>query len=193
MKTPLDSIEDALEEEGYLRLALIQQVYSTPERIEKIVGFDGFEDFQIKFRQLRLPLEKNKQGEIAPSQKDNFFEITPDDLRGEYDIKIRPMSTIPISEELEKQRKLQLFNIIAPTPYVDIYKASIELVKAFNEDPEDWLMNEEEIINIQQKAKGQPLPQESQVPIEGGAPTIIPERETQPEVSALLGAQGLQF
>ena len=154
MKTPLDSIEDAMEEEGYLRLALIQQVYSEPQRVEKVVSqsliqrfFDAVLQeetrYESKFREVRLPLEKGENGEVMPSEKDNFFEITDDDLRGEYDIKIRPMSTLPVSEELVRQRKLQLYNIIAQAPYTDIYKAEKEIVKAFAEDPKDWLFSEE--------------------------------------------------
>ena len=211
MKTPLDSIEDAMEEEGYLRLALIQQVYSQPERIEKIVEesviekFLGFfttqkrEHFVPQFRNIRLSLQKGENGEVTPSDSDNFFEITDDDLRGEYDVKIRPMSTLPVSEELTRQRKLQLFNIIAPAPYTDIYKAQREIVKAFDEEPDDWLMTEEQIMMQQQKAArlqamqaeaealgAEPIPQEGGS-VEGGAPTVIPQRETTPEAAAVLG------
>ena len=215
MKTPLDSIEDAMEEEGYLRLALIQQVYSQPERVEKVVEesvvarfFDFItqrsQSFVPQFRSIRLPLEKGANGEITPSNKDNFFEITDDDLRGEYDIKIRPMSTLPVSEELTRQRKLQLYNIIAQAPYTDAYKAEREIVKAFDEEPDDWMMSEEEIIAQQEKAAEQqqmqaqmeamgaePVPTEGSTPA-GGAPKVIPQTETTPSQSQMMNGSMLQ-
>ena len=210
MKTPLDSIEDAMEEEGYLRLALIQQVYSQPEKIEKVAEtrlVQRFLDFVTqrterlvpKFRNVRLPFEKGQNGEISPSENDNFFEISDDDLRGEYDIKIRPMSTLPVSEELTRQRKLQLYNIIAQAPYTDIFKAQREIVKAFDENPDDWLMTEEQIMQQQQKAELQQRmmteqeqamnqPEETQ----GGAPTVVPQRETAPSQSQMMNGSMLQ-
>lgn len=198
MKTPLDSIEDALEEEGYLRIALIQQVYSNPLRIEEIIGESGLNDYMAVYREVRLPFEKGENGEIIPTEQDNFFQITPDDMRGEFDIKIKPMSTIPISEELEKQRKLQLFNIIAQAPYTDIYKAQQEVIKAFGESPDDWMKTEEDIIAGQQQAdqgaamRAMQGEQGTPIPNEGGAPSVIPQEETQPDLSAMMGAQGLQ-
>ena len=214
MKTPLDSIEDAMEEEGYLRLALIQQVYSQPERLEKVVEesvLEKFMNFIVQkqerfipiYRNVRLPLEKGENGEIGPSERDNFFEISEDDLRGEFDIKIRPMSTLPVSEELTRQRKLQLFNIIAQAPYTDIFKAEREIVKAFDEEPDDWLMSEEQIMMQQQKAAmaqqmqaealgAEPVPQEGPAGPEGGAPTVVPESQATPEAAAVLGGNPLQ-
>ena len=206
MKTPLDSIEDAMEEEGYLRLALIQQVYSQPERVEKVVEesviqkFIGLvmqrtQRFVPQYRNIRLPLQKGQNGEIQPSETDNFFEITEDDLRGEYDIKIRPMSTLPVSEELTRQRKLQLYNIIAQAPYTDVYKAQREITKAFDEDPEDWLMNEEEIMMQQEQAKLQQQMMAEQAMMqetpEGGAPKVIPQEEVEPSQAQMMNGSML--
>ena len=203
MKTPLDSIEDAMEEEGNLRLALIQQVYSNPVRVEKIIGREGMEDYVNYYRQVRMPFEKQENGEIAMTDKDQFFTVEPEDLLGEYDVKIRPMSTLPISEELERQRKLQLFNIIARAPYTDVYKAEAEIVKAFGEEPDDWLMSEEQIIGQQQQAQQNQIAQAQQEqmmaeqeqmknqPEMESAPSVIPQSEAQPDLSAMMGAQGL--
>ena len=202
MKTPLDSIEDAMEEEGYLRLALIQQVYSQPQRVQKVVEenlINRFLDVVLQrkerlvpeFRTVRLPFEKSESGEITPTEKDNFFEITDDDLRGEYDIKIRPMSTLPVSEELVRQRKLQLFNIIAQAPYTDIYKAEREIVKAFNENPDDWLMGEDQIVAQQQKASESQAMMQQPLPEEGGAPSVIPQEDAAPSQAQMLNGSML--
>ena len=195
MKTPLDSIEDAMEEEGELRLALIQQVYVNPIKIEKIVGMADVE----VYRQIRVPMQRAENGEVVMTEEDNFFEIDPGEMSGEFDVKIRPMSTIPISEELEKQRKLQLYNIIAKAPYTDAYKAEAQIVKAFGEDPKDWMMTEEQIMQQQQQAMQQQQAEQAmaamqEIPDEGqqGASTVIPQTETQPDLGAMMGAQGLQ-
>lgn len=129
--------------------------------------------FRNQFRTERLPLEKAEDGTMAMSKQDQWLEITPEEIKGEYDIRVRAMSTIPVSQALEEARALETFQIVAPLPNTDIYKAERTLLKSRGDDPDDWMKTEEEIIQAQQAAQqeAQLLDQEGQAAQAAGIPT----------------------
>lgn len=154
--------------------------------------------FRSQFRSERLPLEKTAQGEVQPTPQDSWMEITPEEIEGEYDVKIRAFSTLPDSKALEESRALETFNLIAQLPYTDIYKAQQRLLKKRGEDPDEWMQSQQEIIQKQQQAAqmqqmgippnqgGQPIPTEAP----GGAPTQVPSNSLEmPASSQGLSAQ----
>lgn len=110
--------------------------------------------FRNQFKEERLPLEKGAKGEVMPSENDQWLEISPEEIRGEYDVRIRAMSTIPVSQALEETRTLETFQLIMPLPYTDIYKAQQNLLKKRGHNPDEWMKSKEEIMEQQQAAMG---------------------------------------
>jgi hypothetical protein len=141
--------------------------------------------FANKYREERLPFEKGQQGEIQPSQSDNWMEVTPADIEGEYDVRIRAMSTIPPSRALDESRALETFNLIAKLPYTDIYKSQKRMLNKRGEDPADWMMDDQLIMAQQQAAQMAPMmggPQPEQP--EQGASTLVPQGQLENPASS---------
>lgn len=109
--------------------------------------------FKNSFRKERLPLEKTEDGKLETTEQDKWLEITPDEIEGEFDVKIRAFSTLPMSQTLEESKALETFNLIAKLPYTDIYKAQRRLLKKRKEDPDDWMITEDQILQNQQAAE----------------------------------------
>ena len=149
MKAPLDSVEDAMETKQRLMIGLTNQIYSIPTKQELKEG--GMEILE-QYRKVRLPLKEEGE-ELIPSTEETVFEINPVYLMNEPDIKIKHMSMMPISEALIKQEKMQFYSLIGSHPYIDTYKAVRNLCDAWGEDPEDWLISEEQIAQQQQMAQ----------------------------------------
>lgn len=105
------------------------------------------------YKEERLPLEKTPEGETMASEQDKWMEITPSEISGEYDVKIRAFSTVPMSKALEEARAMEDFQMFFDKPYVDVYKLEKETLQARGRDPDDILMSEEQIIQQQQQAE----------------------------------------
>jgi hypothetical protein len=148
------------------------------------------------FPEKRLPLQKDQNGETLLSEKDQFLEITPEEIEGEYDIKIRAFSTIPMSKELESSKALETFNLFAKMPYVDLYKLQKNTLMKRGEDPDDILFTEDQITQQQQQAgeardmKAQ-AEQDMALQQQGGETTsVVPPNEMeQSPVSAGISSQ----
>jgi len=151
MKPPLDSVEDAMEDKQRLMIGLTKQIYTIPTKKE--LDENGIES--LTYRSVRLPLkidgEKGNR-KLIPTPEEEVFEINPSDLMDEPDIKIKHMSMMPISKAMIKQDKMQFYSLIGNHPYIDTYKAVRNLCDAWEEDPEDWLIAEEQIAQQQQQA-----------------------------------------
>jgi len=178
----MDGKNDNPEDEGFL------EKFPTNDNTGEV--------FRNEFKTERLPLEKDREGGIIATEQDKFMEVTPSEIRGEYDIKVKAMSTIPISKSLEESRALETFNIIAQLPYTDIYKAERNLLKARGQDPDDWMMSQDQIQQNQQQAQGAPPPEGGGMPegmgelMQGGAPKLVPGNELeQPASSQGLSSQ----
>lgn len=138
--------------------------------------------YRNQFKKERLPVEKTDKGEVEFSENDQLFEVAPAEIRGDYDVRVRATSMIPLSQALEESKALETYNIIAQNPYTDLYKATSRLLKKRNEKPDDWLQSKEEIIEKQQSAMAAQeqgmLPDEG-APMEGmqGAETVVPPNQ----------------
>lgn len=188
MKTPLDNVEEAMEVKERLMIGMTKQIYAIPTNKEIQEG--GIEI--LKYREVRLPIEKKEEG-FVPSTKEEVFEINPDYLMNEPDIKIKHLSMMPISKALVKQEKMQFYSLVGNHPYTDTYKAVRNLCEYWEEDPDDWLMSEETIANMQQQAKGAMTGMEGleKSPAEaGGANRTIAPAETGTAEVPLGRAQG---
>lgn len=109
--------------------------------------------YKNNYKQERLPAEQGIDGQMQTTPKDRWLEVTPEEIRGEFDVRIRAMSTLPISHALDQARALETFNIVAQLPYTDIHKAEKTLLKARRDNPDDWMLTDEQIAQTQQQAE----------------------------------------
>lgn len=110
------------------------------------------EIFRNQYRKERLGLKKDEKGEYENSPQDKLLEIIPAEIEGDFDVKVRAFSTIPVSQSLEQAKAAETFNLIAQMPYTDVYKAEERLLKSRKEKPEDWMIPQEQIIQTQEAA-----------------------------------------
>ena len=185
LKLPLENIADAIEQDAYISISWMSQIYSTPEvkefaNINQIVAYE--EENQVKtggvfpqfpeqeegaepqldelgqpvepqpssykaafYPQLALHLE-DSDGKLEESKESQFFQIgdkiKAGMLKWKGIFRVLPRSILAPSLELEKMRKMELFNIIVPllSMPAEIYsKAVNQVIKVNEEDPEDWL------------------------------------------------------
>lgn len=172
LKTPVDNIADAIEQDAYITLSWMSQLYSTPE-IKSFTTEDEIRAYEQEsgvsanvtmasgvndvtgeavgpfastfYPQLNLQMEQ--QGDkLIESTKDRFFQVNKDipagDLKWRGIFKVIPKSIISSSAELEKQRKMEVFNIMAPllAQPPELYAKPIKQLLVINEEKvQDWL------------------------------------------------------
>lgn len=144
LNIPLENVAQALEEEAYISLSWMQQVYSTPEVMEFATAEELQSFLQDSGKQpiethvevddatgqpkkyfadflpvLDLGLDQNNEGNLIESPENRFFRLGVDikttDIKWEGKINVQPQSIISPSVELEKQRKTELYNLVTPT------------------------------------------------------------------------------
>lgn len=174
MNVPLDNIADALREEAYISLSWLAQTLSTPEvkefadedelrAYEQETGINRFEmaprldeegqevGLTASFLP-EIPLKmEQKEDQLIESKENRFFQlgkdIQPEQLKWKGIITVEPRSILTPSIEIEKQRKLELFNVIVPlfagkfgpTSPELFARAVKQVLKVNEEDLEDWL------------------------------------------------------
>jgi hypothetical protein len=108
--------------------------------------------YKNTYRSERMKLEKTPEGETQPTEQDQYLEITPEEISGEYDVKIKAFSTLPMSKTLEASKALETLNIFAKLPYVDLYALEKWVMEKRGDPSEKLLQTEEQIIQEQQQA-----------------------------------------
>lgn len=169
MKVPIDNIAWALEQDAYLTLSWMKQVYSTPEvrefaseteivAYEKEKGVSRNELFQRTnpegeqigltatfLPELSLHLEEHN-GKLFESENSKFFQVGKDigveQLNWKGIFKVIPRSILGTSEVIMKQTKTEMANMLIPLfvqPPELVKKAAMQILKVNEEDPLDWL------------------------------------------------------
>lgn len=152
MKVPIDNIAWAIEQDAYLTLSWMKQVYSTPEVREfadeaEIAAYEATNNVQHNelFQQmdpmsgeqtgitatflpeLSLNLEV-RDGKLFESEKSKFFQvgkdIQPEQLKWKGIFKVIPRSIIGTSQVILKQTKTEMANMLIP-----LFAQPPELVK----------------------------------------------------------------
>jgi hypothetical protein len=142
MKVPLDNIAWAIEQDAYLTLSWMNQVYSTPEvkqfaseadilAFENEQGIKRDETFQNTdpatgeptgmtatfLPELSLGLEE-RNGQLFESEKSRFFQVGKDlptrALKWKGIFKVIPRSILGTSEVIMKQTKTEMANMLIP-------------------------------------------------------------------------------
>lgn len=142
IKTPLDNIAWAIEQDAYLTLSWAKQIYSTPEikefadeaemqAYEQEAGAQHHELFANTdpttgeqtgltatfLPELSLHLE-DRSGQLFESEKSRFFrvgkDIKPEQLNWKGIFKVIPRSILGTSETIMKQTKMEMANMLIP-------------------------------------------------------------------------------
>ena len=193
IKIPLENICDALEQEGYITISLIDLLYSIPEVIKivderKINEYlketeadqdlyerDENNNFVAKlYREFPLNLDKDKDGNLIETAETRFFRIKPAFLKWEGMINIESQSILTPSVELDKALDLELVNLLVPMigndPEGKIYgKLGRFIVKKYDQNPDDllpdsWLQEQSPVPEEQPALPGQQPTQPGQQP-----------------------------
>ena len=135
-----------------------------------------------------ISLALEKQGDkLIESRSERFFalgqDIKLDQIKWKGIFKVIPKSILASSTELEKQRKMELFNIMVPLlgqPPELFAKPIKQLLKVNEENPQDWLPDSY-IQYLEQKAQSLFIKQPMMAP---GQPGAIPGMGQQPGVSS---------
>lgn len=142
MRNPLDNILEALNDEGYITVSLIQLLYSIPETyqisdpalIEAYMGEiqsdpDLYErkevvdqetgmttsSFSAKvYPEFPLNLEKDEKGNLIETKESQFFRVKPELLTWEGVINIKSQSLLSPSKQVDKALDLEMFNMLIP-------------------------------------------------------------------------------
>lgn len=169
MKIPVDNIAWLIEQDAYITLSWMSQLYAIPMEMEFVdeqtmmdfekendinryqLFADTDEDGSItKLRatylpQLALHLE-DSDGNLVKSKESSFFQIgkdiQPHQLKWRGIFKVIPRSLIDSSETLVKAQKMEMFNLLIPLfqlPPQLAAKAAQQIIKINEEDPKDWL------------------------------------------------------
>uniref|UniRef100_A0A7V3N5V9 Portal protein n=1 Tax=candidate division CPR3 bacterium TaxID=2268181 RepID=A0A7V3N5V9_UNCC3 len=196
LKTPLDNICDALEQEAYITISLIQLIYSIPETYKiadpnlidaylkeiqsdpELYERDEEGNFVAKiYPEIPLNLEEDEKGNLTETAETRFFRIKPRFLKWEGIIHVDPQTILTPSKQLDKALELEMYNILIPllTNPPELYsKVAKNIVKLYDKDPKDILPD-----SWLEEALPQPvLPQQAEsmpFPIEGLLPPTQPE------------------
>lgn len=165
MKDPLDNILEALNNEGYITVSLIQLIYSIPETYKitdtrliedylkeiqgdtDLFGRDETNAFIAKvYPEFPLNLEKDEKGNLIETKDTQFFRVKPQNLQWEGIINIKSQSLLTPSKQIEKALYLEMSNALfpilsSPDPMAPMKfgKLAKQLVKEYDKDPKDYL------------------------------------------------------
>jgi hypothetical protein len=142
LKVPLNNIAWAIEQDAYLTLSWMKQVYSTPEvkefandaeilKYEQEMGVNHDELFEKKdetgeqvgltatfLPELSLNLDIGDDGKLMESEESRFFQIGKDittkQLNWKGVFKVIPRSLLDTSETIMKQTKTEMANMLIP-------------------------------------------------------------------------------
>src|SRR3990167_331202 len=142
LKVPLENIVNAIEQDAYLTVSWMSQVYSTPEvktfsNDEKMQAYNEENEIEANevsretnpvtgepgeiqatyLPQLSLHLE-GRDGQLFESKESQFFQvgkdILPSQIKWRGIFKVIPKSLLGSSEIIIKQTKNELFNLLVP-------------------------------------------------------------------------------
>ena len=141
LKNPFDNILEALNDEAYLTICLMQLIYSVPETYEiadqalieaylkdvqgdedlyereESVGEDGTPTSTFKakvYREFPLSLDKDDKGNLIETNQTQFFRVKPKYLKWEGVVNIKSQSILTPSKQVDKALDLEFYNMFIP-------------------------------------------------------------------------------
>lgn len=142
IKVPVENIAWLVEQDAYLTLSWMSQVYATPT-VEEFASISDVQDFnkenQINHMQLFGTVQKDgtiaapfeahylpqlalhledSEGQLVKSKDSKFYQvgtdIKPNQLRWQGIFKVLPRSIVDASQTLIKAMKMEIFNMLVP-------------------------------------------------------------------------------
>ena len=176
LNIPLANISYAIEKDAYLTLSWANQVYSLPE-IMKFADEKDLQEFMDETgrdweqatvypdgnisadfpRSLDLSLEEDREGNLIESPEERFFVIGKDvsktAIKWKGRVTVKAMSVVSMSNELERQRKMELYNIVSPVVSaisqalamgqfevaMNMARPVVQILEIQDEEPKSWL------------------------------------------------------
>lgn len=179
LNIPLANIAYAIEKDAYLTLSWANQVYSLPEvmdftdekQLQEFMSETGrdFEEARIQPtgqisadfpRSLDLSLDEDRDGTLIESPDERFFTLGTDipkkAIKWKGRVTVKASSIVSPSQELERQRKLELYNLVTPIVQaitqaiaqgmfnvaLGMAKPVVQILEIQDEKPENWLPDE---------------------------------------------------
>jgi hypothetical protein len=161
LKAPLDNVTDALDQEAYITVSLMQLIYSVPEVYDisdpdlidaylkevggdkQLYSRDNQGTFQAKvYPEFQLNLDKDEQGNLIETKDSRFFRVKPDALKWEGVINVKSQSVLTPSKQIDKAMDLEMYNMLVPLlaqPSEIYQKVAKNIVKLYDKDPKDIL------------------------------------------------------
>lgn len=218
LNIPLANIAGAIEKEAYLTLSWANQIYSLPEVMEfselkqlqefmeetglqpEMSTFNPDGSVQSDFpRSLDLSLEEDREGELIESPDERFFTIGKDiekkAIKWKGRITVKALSMVAPSQELERQRKLELYNLVTPIVQaitqamsqgmfqmaVDMARPVIQILEIQDEKPENWLpVDVVKMLDNPEMISALMQQQQQQMQQGVGQSMFVPQDETAP-------------
>ena len=207
LKTPLENITDALDQEAYVTIALVQLLYSIPETY-KVADPQLIEDYlkEIQgdpdlyerdeegsfvarvFPEFPLNLDEDEKGNLVETEETRFFRVKPKFLKWEGIINVKSQSILTPSKQIDKALELEMWNMLipllgnplGPQTYV---KAAKSIVKLYDKDPRDVLpdswLQEPEQLQAQAQANEPLIIPANEAPQSSAQSLRAPQAETQ--------------
>lgn len=207
LKTPLDNINDALERDAAISLALIEDMYSVPKikllaenrflepfELETMKESEDFDASSVEeeYREIPMKLDRDEStGEITQTDDESFFKLKPDDLHWEGIIKIKGQSIIANSELLERVTVQELSNMLLQLlqfPPELALKPAKEIIKSYDKDPKDWLPD----VWLNPPQEQQIPPEQNMETDNQGEPMFVDAGGIQPEPQSVQAEANLQ-
>lgn len=141
LKNPLNNILEALNEEGYITIALVQLLYSIPETYEisdpvlidaylqetkgdaELYERDNFQDeegveqstFTAKvYPEFPLNLDTDEAENLIETEDTKFFRVKPKFLEWDGIINVKAQSILTPSKQVDKALDLEMYNMLIP-------------------------------------------------------------------------------
>ena len=207
LKTPLENITEALDNEAYITVSLIQLLYSIPE-VHKVVDPELIEaylqetggdqelfsrdeegGFEAKvFPEFPLNLDEDDKGNLTETEETRFFRIKPRFLKWEGIVNVRSQSVLTPSKQVDKALELEMYNMLIPllAQPPEIYqKVGKAIVKLYDKDPRDilpdlWLQEPQQLQQQAQQNEPLIIPAEGEMQgeMQETPPNQAPQAET---------------
>ena len=234
LNIPLSNIANALTTDAYLTLSWANQVYSLPE-VKEFIDTDELDAFQQENgvmaesaivkqdgsitadfpRMLDLSLDQDREGNLIEAPEARIFTVGGEgmpkkNLNWKGRITINVWSIIAPSQELERQRKLELFNLVMPVVQgiatsiaQGMYKVAlalsrpvVQILEIQNEKPENWLPEEVDAMLKNPELAGQLEMQAQQQMVQqqqAAQPLFVDPNAPPEEMAAAPSTQGLNI
>lgn len=133
LKTPLENILEALNNEAYITISLIQLLYSIPETyaiadpiliddyLKEVEGDpelyerDETGTFVAKvYPEFPLNLEEDDKKNLVETEETKFFRVKPRCLSWEGTISVKAQSLLSPSKQIDKALDLEMWNVVIP-------------------------------------------------------------------------------